>query len=54
MTYSPQVCLPGPATRARWEEGEEEGEWATRREDVKRTLTQRRRRGKDLGQGARV
>ena len=38
MTYSPQVCLPGPATRARREEGEEEGEWATRREEVKRTL----------------
>ena len=47
MTYTPQVCMPGPepATRGRREEEPEE-DWATRREHVKQIFSQRRRRTK--------
>jgi hypothetical protein len=46
MTYTPQVCLPNPATRTRREEAEQDEAWASRRSEHIQTALERRKRGK--------
>jgi len=50
MVYTPQVCLPDPATRTRREEAETDAAWASRRSEHLQTALGRRKRGKCASQ----